>query len=129
MLKIKRVVSFTVKMFGDWFKSHWENWYILGKFIMVTIFYWAETRTKFSLVYIKIQIKYFWPTKLSFSFFAGFKIDGFAIFLKKLRFLLFYLKIFKITKWKRKFMKVLRTIQIIAFYIKTDFPISKNYKN
>jgi hypothetical protein len=26
-------------------------------------------------------------------------------------------------------MEVLGTIQIIAFYIKTDFPISKNVKN
>jgi hypothetical protein len=26
-------------------------------------------------------------------------------------------------------MEVLKTIQIIVFYIKTDFPISKNVKN
>jgi hypothetical protein len=30
---------------------------------------------------------------------------------------------------KKKFMKVLGTIQINGFYIKTDFPISKNVKN
>jgi hypothetical protein len=43
--------------------------------------------------------------------------------------LLFYLKIFKIIKYKKKFKEVLGTIQIIAFYIKTDFPIWKNVKN
>jgi hypothetical protein len=63
------------------------------------------------------------------SFFAEFKIGGFEIFLKTHLFLLFYLKIFKITKCKKKFMEVLGTIQTTAFYIKTDFPISKNVKN
>jgi hypothetical protein len=36
----------------------------------------------------------------------------------------------KISKCKKKmFMEVLGTIQIIVFYIKTDFPISKYVKN
>jgi hypothetical protein len=30
---------------------------------------------------------------------------------------------------KKKIMEVLGTIQINVFYIKTDFPISKNVKN
>jgi hypothetical protein len=84
---------------------------------IVTIFYWAETHTKFFLAF------------LGSSFFAEFKIGDFAIFLRKHIFLLFYLKIFKISKCKNKVYESLRHNTNYCFYIKTDFPISKNVKN
>jgi hypothetical protein len=58
---------------------------------------------------------FYWNSQQIFS--------GSAIYLKTHLFLLFYLKIFKITKCKKKIYG------IIAFYIKTDFPISNNVKN
>jgi hypothetical protein len=84
---------------GNWIvlrATAWENGHILGK-SNSHYFYWAETPTKFSLVYIRNTNQIFLAYKMRSFFIAEFKIGGFAIFLKTHFFLLFYLKIFKIT--------------------------------